>query len=61
MSDSSISLTLEEIYSDSPLDDATVDAILNQSLHPRPATMLYDKMAALGSQTNPSSTRRWLS
>lgn len=48
MSDSSVPLTVEEIYSDSTLDDATIDAILNQSLHPRAATMLYDKMEALG-------------
>ena len=48
MSDSSIPLTVEEIYSDSPLDDATIDTILNQSQHPRPATMLYDKLDALG-------------
>lgn len=52
MSDSSIPLTVEEIYSDSTLDDATIDAILNQSLHPRPATMLYDKMEALGLKRN---------
>jgi len=48
MSESSVPLTVEEIYSDNLLDDATIHRILNQSLYPRPATMLYDKMATLG-------------
>lgn len=41
-------LSVEEIYSDSVLDDATIEAILAASLHPRPATMLYEKIGALG-------------
>lgn len=41
-------LSIEEIYRDSELDDATIDAILAASLQPRPATMLYEKIGALG-------------
>ncbi|MBX3012638.1 MAG: methyltransferase domain-containing protein [Caldilineaceae bacterium] len=48
MQETSLPLSVEEIYSDSPLDAATIDAILNRSLQPRPATMLYDKMGEVG-------------
>lgn len=41
-------LSIEEIYRDSELDDATIDTILAASLQPRPATMLYEKLGALG-------------
>lgn len=41
-------LSIEEIYSDSALDDAAIAAILAQSLQPRSATMLYAKMGELG-------------
>lgn len=41
-------LSIEEIYRDSELDDATIDTILAVSLQPRPATMLYEKLGALG-------------
>lgn len=41
-------LSIEEIYRDSELDDSTIDTILAASLQPRPATMLYDKLGALG-------------
>lgn len=41
-------LSIEEIYRDSELDDATIDTILAASLQPRPATMLYEKLEALG-------------
>lgn len=41
------SLTVEEIYRDSKLTDDAIDTILNQTLYPRPSTMLYDKMGQL--------------
>ena len=41
-------LSIEEVYRDSELDDATIDTILAASLQPRPATMLYEKLGALG-------------
>ncbi|MFN8441579.1 MAG: class I SAM-dependent methyltransferase [Caldilineaceae bacterium] len=40
--------TLEDMYGDTDIDDAALDALLQRSLNPRPATMLYDKMGALG-------------
>ncbi len=39
---------LEEMYGDIGMDDATLDSLLQRSLNPRPSTMLYDKMGALG-------------
>lgn len=39
---------LEEMYGDVDIDEATLDALLARSLNPRPSTMLYDKMGALG-------------
>ncbi len=50
MQEAPASLSVEEIYGDSDIDDETIDAILARSLQPRPATMLYDKMADLGLQ-----------
>ena len=44
-------LSVEEIYSDSALDDAAIDTVLAQSLQPRSATMLYTKMGELGLKT----------
>ncbi|MCB0061379.1 MAG: methyltransferase domain-containing protein, partial [Caldilineaceae bacterium] len=41
-------LSVEEMYRDSELSDDAVAAILNETLHPRPATMLYEKMGKLG-------------
>ena len=40
--------TLEDMYGDTEVVDATLDALLQRSLNPRPATMLYDKMGGLG-------------
>lgn len=40
--------TLEDMYGDTEVNDATLDALLQRSLNPRPATMLYDKMGTLG-------------
>lgn len=48
MQETSLPLSVEEIYQDSQLDDTTIDAIIARSLQPRPATMLYDKMGELG-------------
>lgn len=48
MHDTPLPLSVEEIYRDSPLDDATVDTILDSSLQPRASTMLYAKMGELG-------------
>lgn len=39
-------LSIEEVYRDS--DDDTINATLAASLQPRPATMLYEKLGALG-------------
>lgn len=41
-------LSIEEIYRNSDLADDAIDAILATSLQPRPATMLYEKLGALG-------------
>ncbi|MEZ4727667.1 MAG: class I SAM-dependent methyltransferase [Caldilineaceae bacterium] len=43
-------LSVEEIYRDSHIDDARFDAVLERSLQPRAAPMLYDKMGELGLQ-----------
>ncbi|MEZ4862076.1 MAG: methyltransferase domain-containing protein [Caldilineaceae bacterium] len=48
MQDTALPLTVEEIYRDWPLSDDEIEAILDQSLAPRPATMLYDKILGLG-------------
>ncbi len=50
MQEAPASLSVEEIYGDSDVDEVTIAAILARSLQPRPATMLYEKMAALGLQ-----------
>lgn len=41
-------LSVEEIYRDPNLSDETIAAILDETLQPRPSTMLYDKMGKLG-------------
>lgn len=41
-------ISLEEMYGDTEIDDATLDALLQRSLNPRSSTTLYDKMGALG-------------
>ncbi len=41
-------ISVEEMYSDPLLSKDQLNAIFNQSLHPRPSTMLYDKMGDLG-------------
>lgn len=41
-------LTVNDIYRDLPLSDEEFESILAESLQPRPSTMLYDKMGALG-------------
>src|SRR6478672_4479510 len=41
-------ISVEEMYGKWEIDAATIDALLNRSLNPRPATMLYDKMGELG-------------
>ena len=41
-------LSIEEIYRNSDLADDAIDAILAASQQPRPATMLYEKLGALG-------------
>ena len=43
-----VQLTVEQLYNDAQTSDAQIDALLSQSLHPRPATMLYDKIGELG-------------
>jgi SAM-dependent methyltransferase len=40
--------TIEEIYGDTGLSEAAIEGALTRSLNPRPATMLYDKIGALG-------------
>ena len=40
--------TPEQIYGPMPLSDEAFDAILNESLSPRPSTMLAEKMGLLG-------------
>jgi ubiquinone/menaquinone biosynthesis C-methylase UbiE len=41
-------LSVEEIYRNPPLTEAELNAIFAESLYPRPATMLYNKMGQLG-------------
>lgn len=48
MYDAPLSLSIEEIYRDSDMDEAEITAILDRSLQPRPSTMLYEKMLELG-------------
>lgn len=43
-----IDYSIQDIYGDLSMSDAEFDAIVDRSLHPRGAEMLYDKMAALG-------------
>lgn len=40
--------TVEAIYGDWGIEDDEVDAKLDQSLNPRPSSMLFDEMARLG-------------
>ena len=42
------SVTVDEMYGDPGLTDDAIAALLQRSLQPRPATMLYDKIGALG-------------
>lgn len=48
MPDDTVYLSIDELYDSSILDESAINALLEQSLHPRPSTMLFDKMAALG-------------
>jgi len=41
-------LSIDEIYRDPDVDYAEIESILATSLHPRPSTMLYDKMGQMG-------------
>jgi len=41
-------LTVDDIYRDLPVSEEEFEGILAESLHPRPSTMLYDKMGTLG-------------
>lgn len=41
-------ISVEEMYKDAALSDDELDAIFSNSLHPRPSTMLYEKMGELG-------------
>src|SRR5690242_5721207 len=45
-------VSIEEMYGDGGIEHATFETILNRSLNPRPATMLYDKMGELGLSTH---------
>ncbi len=40
--------TVAEVYRDAVVSEELFDALVNRSLEPRPSTMLYDKMGALG-------------
>ena len=40
--------TVAEVYGETAVREEEFDALVNRSLQPRPATMLYDKMGALG-------------
>lgn len=48
MYDAPLSLSIEEIYRDSDMEEAEITAILDHSLQPRPSTLLYEKMIELG-------------
>lgn len=48
MAETPLYLSVEEMYADPELSYAEIDTILDQSLSPRPSTMLYDKMGELG-------------
>lgn len=41
-------ISVEEMYSNAALSSDALDAIFNESLHPRASTMLYEKMGKLG-------------
>lgn len=41
-------ITVEQIYGDAGIEEAEIEAALSRSLNPRPATMLYDSLGALG-------------
>jgi SAM-dependent methyltransferase len=48
MTEPILPLSIHEIYGDRGPDEATIELALNRSLNPRPPTMLYDKLGALG-------------
>lgn len=43
-----MNIGLEEIYGETGIEEAVLDALINRSLNPRPSTLLNDKMGALG-------------
>lgn len=48
MAEPILPLSIHEVYGDRGLDETARAAALNRSLNPRPPTMLYDKLGALG-------------